>query len=90
MAQILKSLHQVALDQGAWLSAQHLLPGGDPIDRVAFGGSHQEMEAIAGYHDAIRKLKRGQGSEDTKKEPKGKGAGKGAGKDKEKEKDGGF
>ena len=72
----------------------HLLPKADPIERAAFGGTHQELETISAYQDALRRLQRGptthgpSGGGGGAGAPKGEGKGKDKGKD-EKDKKGG-
>ncbi len=81
--QLLKAMHQMALDNGGWNVASLLLPGEDPCSRPGFAASEGEIERIVQYQESIRKLqaqsKRG-GDGDTNdcadKEKPGKGDGK--------------
>ncbi len=90
MVQLLRSLHQVVLDQGNWSVAMHLMPRADPIERPTFGETQRELETIAAHTEALRRLRRqqaaaGDGNEDDeakkgnfKKNKKGDGRGKDA------------
>ena len=82
LTQLCRALHQTALDGGSWHTASHMLPTADPLERVACAGTHNELEIIAGYQEALRRLKKGVD------EPKGKGKGKDKEKDKDAKKDG--
>ena len=57
MAQMLRALHQVALDGGSWSTASLMLPRKDPIFKDQFGASGEELEAIVAYQDAMKRLK---------------------------------
>ena len=74
VVQLMRCVHQVCLDSGAWTTGQHLLPRADPLEKPLFGGTQQELENIAAYTEALRKLRKSHG--DTLSEPKGKGKGK--------------
>lgn len=54
--QFLRALHQVNLDGGVWTTAMWLLPKADPIDRPLFGDTAKELETIAAYQEALKKL----------------------------------
>ena len=41
--QLLKAIHQAALDQGPWSLASTLLPWQDPLQREIFGGDAEEQ-----------------------------------------------
>ena len=41
--QLLKDIHQAALDQESWFLASTLLPWEDPLQREVFGGDEEEM-----------------------------------------------
>lgn len=95
LTQLCRALHQTAIDGGAWHTASHMLPVSDPLDRVNFAGTHQELEVIASYQEALRRLKKGT-TVDDKDKPDGKGQGKSSeksggekGKKNQGEKDGG-
>ena len=81
--QLCRAVHQSALDQGGWEVAGLLLPEQDPLDRNRFGGSPVELEAIAAYREALRKLQKRDNmkdddeSADPKSDSKKKGGGKG-------------
>ena len=55
--QLLKALHQVALDRGDWSSAALLIPSADPLAREAFGGEERELLEVHRYKKALRDLK---------------------------------
>ena len=54
--QLLKSIHQAALDSGGWTLASTLLPWEDPLTREAFGGDEDEMIAAAAWSRGLRDL----------------------------------
>ena len=54
--QLLKAIHQAALDQGSWSLASTLLPWEDPLQREVFGGDEEEMLAAAAWNRSIRDL----------------------------------
>ncbi len=74
--QLLRCLHQVAIDDGSWSTSALLLPAADPIDKVRFGGSYSQLEVVAAYRGAVRKLEKLHDGQNK--------AGKGAGKNKKK------
>ena len=85
--QLLRALHQTCLDSGSWESSALFLPKQDPLlDKQKFGGTQAELETVAAYHDAIKKLQRAH-SESTKG---AKGGGKGKDNKKEGKEDDGF
>ena len=94
MVQLLKSLHQVALDGGSWEVASLLLPARDPCQREQWGASERELEAVASYRKAMKEIGRSSWTSpwvpSAPGDPAAKGGGKGKekGKDKNKEKDG--
>ncbi len=59
------------------------MPVSDPVDKVRCGGSHAQLEVVAAYRDAVRKLERAH-TQNTKDDhaggggKKNKGDGKGA------------
>jgi hypothetical protein len=73
LAQTLRAIYQVSLDNGSWETASYLLPRRDPVTKVEFGGTHKELETIYAYREALKKLKK---SQDPSGEPKGEGKGK--------------
>jgi len=77
--QLLRSLHQVSLDNGMWSTASLLLPRPDPIYRENFGATETELEAVVGYQEALKKLKGKTITEEPidDKDTKAKGGGKG-------------
>ena len=58
LVQLLRALHQVAIDGGQWDTGTLLLPTPDPIYRYQFGGTEEDLEVIAGYQDTIEKLRK--------------------------------
>ena len=56
IAQCLKAVHQVALDDGSWSNAVLLLPWQDPLARDLWAGEDGEMATAARYSRAIRDL----------------------------------
>ena len=49
LVQLLRALHQVALDGGTWATGSLLLPTRDPLFKQACGGTEEELEAIVSY-----------------------------------------
>ena len=80
--QMLKCLHQVALDNGSWHQGQLLLPDPDPLAQDEFGGDPNELQVVHKYSQALKDLKSkkqhgtGDHEDDDGKEPKGGGKGK--------------
>ena len=56
IVQMLKSVHQVALDGGGWQNAVLLRPWQDPLSKELWAGEDQEMATAARYSRAIRDL----------------------------------
>jgi hypothetical protein len=56
--QLLKCVHQVALDGGNWQSGQMLLLHPAPLAPIDFGGEPEEMEAVYVHHKALAELKK--------------------------------
>jgi hypothetical protein len=54
--QILRGIHQSVLDGGGWENASLILPGEDPCSRDRFGATEAELQAIASYKDAQRRI----------------------------------
>ncbi len=54
--QLLKCLHQLAIDKGDWRVALLMLPGEDPCGRPAFAASEGELERIVAYQESLKKL----------------------------------
>ena len=78
--QLLRSLHQVSLDNGMWSTAALLLPRPDPIYRENFGATETELEAVVGYQEALKKIRSKTQTDDggddkDAKPPKGGGKG---------------
>lgn len=84
LVQMLRALHQVALDGGTWGTASLLLPRADPIYREQFGATGEELEAIVAYQEAMKKIRsKPETAGDDKKEKsvaKDSKSGKGEGK----------
>jgi len=77
--QLLRSLHQVSLDNGMWSTASLLLPRPDPIYRENFGATETELEAVVGYQEALKKIRNKTAAEEPTddKDAKAKGGAKG-------------
>ena len=56
LIQLLKAVHQVALDQGSWHAGQHLLVHRDSMATCDFGGDPTEIEAIHSFTKALGEL----------------------------------
>ena len=54
--QVLKAIHQTALDGGSWNSSDLLLPWDDPLARDLFGGDEEEMMATAAWNRGVKDL----------------------------------
>jgi hypothetical protein len=87
-AQLLRAVWQSALDGADWSTASLLLPGEDPISRVATAATETEMEAIVAYQEAQRKLKKKEAPRAGEEEDDEPGKGKGAWKRKPKDEKG--
>ena len=57
LVQLLKALHQVALDRGSWNAAALMLLHPDPLTTEDFGGDEWETEEVHKYTKAVRELK---------------------------------
>ena len=76
-----KALLQVALDQGKWATAIHLIPTADPIAKSMFGGEEEELVWVHGCRKATTDLKtkamqKMSGEMDEEGQPTGEAAGK--------------
>ena len=58
IVQLLRAVHQVALDQGSWQAASLLLSHTDPMERQRFGGEPEQLERIASYLKAVSELEK--------------------------------
>ena len=58
IVQLLRAVHQVALDQGSWQAASLLLSHQDPMERQKFGGEPEQLERIASYLKAVSELEK--------------------------------
>ena len=58
ITQVLRSIHQCALDQGNWQTAWLLTGMQDPLEKPRFGGEAQSLEAIAAYIKAMDDLEK--------------------------------
>ena len=85
IVQLLKAIHQCALDRGEWSVACHLLESGDILSQPSFGATERELECIQSYRKGLRDLKDkkqwqhpkdGDKDEDEDGEPKPKKKGK--------------
>ena len=56
LCQLLRALHQVALDHGNWSTGSLLLPFKDPVYMEQFGATERELEAVVGYKEAMKKI----------------------------------
>ena len=59
LVQLLKALHQSAIDGSRWAHAVHLLPGADPLAQPVFAGHEEELGAIVAHERAVKDLKDG-------------------------------
>ena len=78
LAQTLKAVHQVAIDDGDWSTAFLFLPWEDPLQGDDFAGDPNEMLAAQSYKTAmsdLRRRKKQEGNENN--EEGGKAIGKG-------------
>lgn len=58
ITQVLRSIHQCALDQGNWQTAWLLTGMQDPLEKPRFGGEAQSLEVIAAYIKAMDDLEK--------------------------------
>ena len=54
--QLLKAIHETAIDHGSWNNSMLLLPWDDPLRPDMFGGDHDEMMAVAQWNRGVRDL----------------------------------
>ena len=79
ICQLLRGLHQVALEGGSWDTACATLPGYDPCKREPHGLAEDDLHTVAAYRDAQRRIEGGrrkagdEREEGGEKPPKGKG-----------------
>ena len=57
LVQVLKALHQCAIDGGDWMSGALLVPVADPLRREEFGVTEREMQQVYSHRRAMRDLK---------------------------------
>ena len=57
IVQLLKVIHQVAIDHGEWHNALLMWPDEDPIGVEEFAGEESEMQQIHGYRRALADLR---------------------------------
>jgi len=57
LVQLSKAIHQTALDGNVWTNSALLIPVKDPLATDEFGGSYEELSAVASYRSALRDLK---------------------------------
>ena len=84
VCQLVKAVHQAALDGGRWSVARHLAATEDPLQAAEHGGQPAEMEAISVYTKAMADLRTATAQKPLNPNggPKGGGRGdKGAGGD---------
>lgn len=62
LAQLLRAIHQMNLDNGSWEDAAAYMPGGDPLEKAEFAGDESEVEIIAARREAMSKLCKKSGS----------------------------
>jgi hypothetical protein len=53
----MRAIHQAALDNGKWDTANLMVSTPDPLETIQFAGEPDEMGRIAAYQDAFLKLK---------------------------------
>ena len=58
LCQVLKAIHQAALDHGDWRTASLLVPTPDPLQRPTFGGTEVELADIHSYQRSITELQK--------------------------------
>ena len=56
--QLLKALHQVAIDSGSWANASLLLPWEHPTERDLFGGDPMEMQVAGSWNRGLLDLQK--------------------------------
>lgn len=80
VTQLLRAVHQCALDQGEWKTAWLLLDLADPLEKPRFGGEAQQLELVASYVRAMADLeKKNRNNPNEKGDDETAGKGKGAG-----------
>jgi len=66
--QILRGIHQAVLDGGSWETSSMFLPGDDPCKRDAFGATEHELQTVAAYKEALKRIQAKPGSRSSKEE----------------------
>ena len=69
--QLLKCMHQVALDQGSCQKAQYLLPHQNLVQAEEFGGDPIELRKVYKFQKALHKLQARKTREDSEGEEQG-------------------
>ena len=57
LVQLMKTLHQVAVDKGSWEVGSLFLLQPDPLALAEFGGEEKEMEDVYRYRKGVRELR---------------------------------
>lgn len=70
LVQLLKGLHQVAIDGGSWQNANRIIPSRDPYEIVEFAGEEREPEAVQKYNKGVKYLRSGNNLLDSEEEAK--------------------
>ena len=55
---MLKTIHQVALDNGSCTDAALLLNAKEPLTKEKFGANESELEIIAANREALQRLRK--------------------------------
>jgi len=58
VVQLLKSIHQMTLDQGSWKLAWLLTFLPDPLSRPRFGGTEEELETLSSFVKSLDELEK--------------------------------
>lgn len=74
ITQVLRSIHQCALDQGNWQTAWLLTGMQDPLEKPRFGGEAQSLEVIAAYIKAMDDLEKRSTSSSSSRAPEEDGS----------------
>ena len=84
MVQLLRAVHQVSLDGGSWSTAALRLPKKDPLYKVRFGATEEELETCLSFNEAMKKIsgqrwEKPESQDKDSKDKKAEGGGKGDG-----------
>ncbi len=75
--QLLRAIRKSCLGAGSWEHSSLMVPSEDSCTKSSFATAEEELEAILGYQDAMKKLRKGgvDHDDDVEKDPPPQGSG---------------